>query len=296
MSMRVGSESAKASVLVLGGQHRNALGVVRDLGRLGMPVYVGSDRRFGRSNWSRYSSRRFVHPSAEQELQAAHEAVLAKVREWRPDVLLPAMDDGWRLIYAYYDDYSRLTNVVPGPGRDVFERMLNKKTMTEKAQRCGVSVPRTIFPESLDEAIEARQELSYPVLLKPTHGVAGEGITKVESPTDFAEAMRHFESPPLIQEWFSGEDLELTLLCVHGKPIAGSTYISLRNAPLPFGPPIACRTIRDDDLMESGSRLLRKIGFHGVAHLDFRRDRRDGQAKLLDFNARLAGTNEISRH
>ena len=29
-------------------------------------------------------------------------------------------------------------------------------------------------------------------------------------------------------------------------------------------------------------------------HLDFRRDRRDGKPKLLDFNARLAGTNDIS--
>ena len=288
------SESAKASVLVLGGQHRNALGVVRNLGRLGIPVYVGGDRRLARSNWSRYARRHFIYPSAERGLEAVHEAVLARVQDWRPDVLLPAMDEDWRLIYSYYDDYARHTTVVPGPGSDLFERMLNKSTMTEEAQRCGISVPRTIFPESLDEALEARHVLSYPVLLKPTHSVAGEGITRVECPTDLAEALSHFESPPLIQEWFPGEDLELTLLCVRGRPIAGSTYISLRNAPLPFGPPVACRTIRDDELMESGARLLGKINFHGVAHLDFRRDRRDGQMKLLDFNARLAGTNEIS--
>ena len=98
----------------------------------------------------------------------------------------------------------------------------------------------------------------------------------------------------MIQELISGDDLELTLLSVHGKVIASSTYKSLRNSPLPYGPPIACRTIRDDQLVEFGIRLLTALGYHGVAHLDFRRDRQDGVQKLLDFNARLAGTNEIS--
>ena len=98
----------------------------------------------------------------------------------------------------------------------------------------------------------------------------------------------------MIQELIQGEDLELTLLCLHGEPLAASTYMSLRNSPLPFGPPIACRTIRDDALVDAGMRLLRDLRYHGVAHLDFRRDRRDGQPRLLDFNARLAGTDEIS--
>ena len=46
--------------------------------------------------------------------------------------------------------------------------------------------------------------------------------------------------------------------------------------------------------MKLGKEFLRELSYHGVAHLDFRRDVRDGQPKLLDFNARLAGTNEIS--
>ena len=127
-----------------------------------------------------------------------------------------------------------------------------------------------------------------------TNSVAGRGIRRVEARADFSEALNYFEAPPLIQEVVSGEDLELTLLCVHGEPIAGSSYVSLRNAPLPFGPPIACRTFQDDELMDVGKRLLEALRFHGVAHLDFRRDLRDGRPKLLDFNARLAGTNEIS--
>lgn len=284
----------KPSVLVLGGQHRNALGVVRDLGRRGIPVYVGSDDSFARSNWSRHAARSFTYPSPERQPDEVHKAILAKLREWEPAVLLPAMDEEWRLLYRHFDDYSQLTAVVPCPGHELFERMLNKKTMTQQAQQCGIPVPRTVFPESIDEALEMLDAVTYPALLKPSHSVAGEGITHVETPADLARALRDFESPPLIQERILGDDLELTLLCADGELVAASTYVSVRNAPLPFGPPVACRTIRDDKLVESGAQLLKAIRYEGVAHLDFRRDRRDGLAKLLDFNARLAGTNELS--
>jgi len=98
----------------------------------------------------------------------------------------------------------------------------------------------------------------------------------------------------LIQEYIRGEDLELTILCVRGEPIAGSAYLSLRNAPLPFGPPVACISIKDDELVKIGCNFLKTIGFHGVGHLDFRRDHRDGIPKLFDFNVRVAGTNDIS--
>ena len=203
------------------------------------------------------------------------------------------MDESWRLVYAFYEEYADLTRVVPCPGRDVFEQMLNKQTMTERAERCGVPTPWTLCPVSREAALDARDEFPYPVLLKPVESTGGEGIRRVGHPDDLSAALCHFDSPPIIQEVVPGDDLELTLLCLHGTPLAGSTYLSLRNAPLPFGPPVACRTIRDDQLMNAGIRLLRELDYHGVAHLDFRRDRRDGEPKLLDFNARLAGTDEI---
>jgi predicted ATP-grasp superfamily ATP-dependent carboligase len=63
---------------------------------------------------------------------------------------------------------------------------------------------------------------------------------------------------------------------------------------LPFGPPVACISIKADDLIKTGCDFLKSIGYHGVGHLDFRRDHRDGIPKLFDFNVRFAGTNDIS--
>ncbi len=152
----------------------------------------------------------------------------------------------------------------------------------------------TFRPQTLNDALALRKSLPYPVLLKPRKSTGGRGIRMAKNAGELAEALMQFREVPLIQERIQGEDLELTILCVHGEPIAGSAYISLRNAPPPYGPPAACRTIQDETLMRIGMDFLMKLRYHGVAHLDFRRDQRDGQQKLLDFNPRMAGSNDIS--
>lgn len=280
--------------MVLDGESRATLGVVRSLGRLGIPVMVGGNDPLAMSGFSRHATRRFTYPPVRAGVADTHSVVIERVRAWRPDVLMPVFEEGWSLIYAFYEEYARSAAIVPCPGRELFEQLFDKGRLAEYAEQHGVPIPKTFRPRSRDEALALRDQLPYPVLLKPRQSTSGSGIRRVDNPGELAEALTKTRDVPLLQERIEGEDLELTILCVHGEPLAGSAYMSLRNHPLPYGPPIACRTIVDDALMRTGMEFLRKLPYHGVAHLDFRRDRRDGQAKLLDFNPRLAGTNEIS--
>jgi predicted ATP-grasp superfamily ATP-dependent carboligase len=204
------------------------------------------------------------------------------------------MDHAWSLVYSHYDDFSEHTQVVPCPDPVLRSELSDKASLLKTASAYGVPTPKTFVPSSLDEAFTLRHDLPYPVLLKPAHGTGGVGIQLASDPTGFENALRDTELAPTIQEFIEGDDLELTVLSDHGEPLAGSAYVTLRNRPLPYGPPVACRTIRDEHLMSIGTTFLQELRYHGVAHLDFRRDRRDGQPKLLDFNVRLAGSNEIS--
>ena len=134
----------------------------------------------------------------------------------------------------------------------------------------------------------------YPALLKPAHSLAGRGILPVESADALRGAFAAARGEHVLQERLEGEDLELTILCDRGRTLAASAYRAVRSFPRRFGPPVAAETVDDEDAVAIASRLLQAIGYHGVAHLDMRHDRRDGVPKLLDFNARLAGTDEIS--
>jgi predicted ATP-grasp superfamily ATP-dependent carboligase len=209
---------------------------------------------------------------------------------------MPVYDAGWSVLYSYYEEYEKLTRIVPCPKRELSEAVADKGLLAGLAERHGCPIPVTFCPQSLEEALALRSDLPYPVLLKPRKSVAGIGIRRANNPEQFPRVLSEFGEAPVIQERIEGEDLELTILSVHGKPLAGSTYLSLRNAPLPYGPPVACRSTRNDVLMQRGMDFFTKLGYHGVGHLDFRTDNRDGEAKLLEFNPRLAGTNELSTY
>ena len=280
--------------MVIDDDSSTALGIVRSLGQLGIPIIVGSHNKFGRACISRYSTHYFTYPKEETSIEERHLAIINRVKEWRPAVLMPIFEGAWSIIYTFYSEYSRLTTIVPNPGRELFDSLRNKSCLVDFAQEHAVPIPETFRPTSKEEALALRNQLPYPVLLKPKVGAAGYKIQRVNNAFEFSEALNQYQNIPIIQERIEGEDLELTVLCVNGESIAGSTYMSLRNYPPPFGPPVACRTIINDKLMLTGMEFLKKLKYNGPAHLDFRRDQRDGQVKLLDFNPRLAGTNCIS--
>jgi len=281
-------------ILVLDGQSRSALGVVRSLSQKGLSVIAGSNNASAIANYSRCIKKHFTYSYDTDALEKAHSTILEQVKILRPKVLMPVMNPSWSIIYTFYDDYKHLTKIVPNPGKDIFDKLFDKSYLAEVSVKHGVPIPKTYMPENIDNALSLIDELPYPVLLKPKKGQGGLGIKRVDEKKDLSSALSEYGEMPIIQELISGEDLELTLLCIRGEPIAGSVYLSLRNYPLPYGPPVACRTIKDDYLMDLGINFLRKLNYNGVAHLDFRRDQNDGEAKLLDFNVRLAGTNEMS--
>lgn len=281
------------TVMLLDGETRAALGIVRSLGRRGVPIVVGCNHPLGRSAFSKYAQKHFVYPK-DEELTAIHSIIIEQVRHLRPDILMPVFEKSWQVVNSFYKDYASLTAIVPNPGPKISETLPDKGFLADYAEQYGVHIPKTYRPATVKDALALNSSLPFPVLLKPRRNTGGVGIKRANDGKEFMEALRGLSDIPVIQEYFEGDDFELTILCVHGEPVAGSVYISLRNAPLPYGPPIACRTIKDETLMATGIEFLRKIGYHGIAHLDFRKDQRDGKPKLLDFHARVAGTNDIS--
>jgi predicted ATP-grasp superfamily ATP-dependent carboligase len=281
-------------VLVLDGETSTALGIVRSLSQKGLSIVAGSSTNSGKTNFSRGIKDYFTYTYSHDHLEKAHSTILEHVKIWRPKVLMPIMNPSWNIIYNYYDDYKHLTTVMPNPGKELFYKLFDKSFLAEVSEKFSVPIPKTYKPGSIEDALLMIDELPYPVLLKPKKAIGGSGIKRVDKKKNLHTTLLEYADMPIIQEFIRGEDLELTILCVRGEPIAGSAYISLRNYPLPYGPPVACRSIKDDTFMQLGMNFLRKLSYNGVAHLDFRRDLTDGQTKLLDFNARLAGTNDIS--
>ena len=106
--------------MVLDGETRAALGIIRSLGEKGIPVFVGSNNPLGRSGFSKYAQKRFVYPPREAGIATAHKAIIEYIQMMQPDILMPIFDQGWDIVHTYHDEYESLVKLVPHPGRELY--------------------------------------------------------------------------------------------------------------------------------------------------------------------------------
>ena len=73
----------------------------------------------------------------------------------------------------------------------------------------------------------------------------------------------------------------------HGRPVAGFTARRTRQYPLEFSyTSTFVETVDAPDVQAASERFLGAIGHHGLVEIEYKRDARDGQLKLLDINPR----------
>jgi predicted ATP-grasp superfamily ATP-dependent carboligase len=290
--------------IVIGGK-ANAVSVARSLTRAGVPVYALGDA----ASPVRHSRAcgTFVDGGVNGELQE-------RWLEWlrsapRGAVLLPCSDDALELIAR-----SRPTLVGLGlrpfeADDDVALAMLDKARTYALAGQLGMAAPRTLPIAGDDDIARVGAEISYPCALKPLHSHVfqrhcGNRLKAfvVDGPQALRErfdAMRTLGVEMLATEIVPGPDHQIygyyTYLDAAGEPLFHFTKRKLRQYPVGFGTGSYHITTWDADVMELGLTFVQGVGLRGLANVEFKRDARDGELKLIECNHRFTAPNELLR-
>jgi D-aspartate ligase len=202
-------------------------------------------------------------------------------------------------IFATHDDYlngiaaaaGRLDGryLFPFPSWDVLGPIQTKRFQLAQAKELGIPIPRT--------ADEPTDDLDFPVLVKPSDPVGFRRAFKLQSfrCETRAELDEAFERArpydPLIQELIPGDDDELyslgSYVAPDGEPLGIFSGRKLRQTPPGVGSGRICETVWVDEVVEQGLAYIRGLGFHGLSHVEFKRDHRDGVYKLMEINPRI---------
>jgi len=177
---------------------------------------------------------------------------------------------------------------------------LNKALTKRLAASVGVPTPPFRLLASVDDARACRDELDYPVLIKPNLGGSSAGIepdSVVRKPAALAERVERmiaaFDQPCLVEGYVPGVDVTVGLLGngeVQVLPIgrvetAGGMYSS--KAKQRHDRSIVCPCALPDGLRERladwSLRIYDAIGARDFARVDYMLDRR-GQAHFLEIN------------
>ena len=203
--------------IVLGLETQIGLGIVRELGRAGVPVIGIAHDAAAIGLASRYLSRKVVVDAPRSPALVA--AIRALGEELGPCCLLAVSEANLGWLSAHADAFGKVRVIVPTP--QALAIVLDKQHTLRAAREVGIRVPETAEPASMAQAMELSRSFQFPAVLKwkdpntvaprlAQHGLALQKAEYVYTPEQFLQVARRYEPLgcwPMVQEYCPGTGL-----------------------------------------------------------------------------------------
>jgi protein-tyrosine-phosphatase/predicted ATP-grasp superfamily ATP-dependent carboligase len=267
-------------VLVTSGETSTGLHVARSLGRAGLRVLLGGSTPASPAFTSRYVSGHFVSPPPDQSPEDFVEAIAREAARWQPKLVIPADESSLVLLAREAGRFQGQTRVAAPPFR-VVRQVLDARTYLALAATVGVPTPRAVALDRECPLGPQLDALPFPLILRPAHNPReGErDQAKVLHCLHRVELLRHLarmredEEWPLAQEQPPGASVGIGALAGGGEPLALFQYRRLRDLPPGGIGVLRVAEPLDPVLADLATRLLRALGWDGLAMVEFRVDR-----------------------
>jgi len=279
------------------------LGIARSLGEQGIPV-IGLSAQHGiAGNFTRYAKTVIAPDSRnEPEALAAWMLQMGKDFEHRA-VVFPTRDHDVLFLDRYREELNRYFILVV-PESPVIKACLDKWETYMWAQRCGLAAPKSWLVEKKPDLLRITDAISYPCVLKPVsahqwraanrwQAVGSRKAIVVSSPEQLLseyEAVARFDPRVLVQEEIPGGDHCLVIAACYmdrkSEFVAGFNTQKLLQIPEGYGTGCIVQAVDRPELHEPTVRLLQKMGFSGIAEVEYKLDARSGEYQLIEINPR----------
>lgn len=287
-------------VVVIGAIHHTGLGIVRSLGRLGIPVYTVDADRWCPSFVSRYCRERIVwdlNTSApERSIGFLNE--MGRQIGSRP-ILIPTTDRAALWLADHAADLEASFRF-PQQHVSLSHALCDKKAMQSLAEQHGIPIASTVYPQSRVQLLDFVQTVQFPLIVKAADDArmrqrAGKTKFIVHSPRALLDIYERLEDPEhpnlLIQEYIPGEEWMFNGYFDEGSQcLFGLTGRKLRTFPPYKGVTSLGVCLRNEAVKKTTEYFARAIKYRGILDIGFRRDARDGKYKVFDVNPRIGAT------
>ncbi len=288
-----------AAIVIDGAQQ--ALSVARNLGRSGVPVYALTSSSEG-VRFSRYA--RWL-PMADGGSPKSWERFLLDPASdfLAGSVLLACTDSAIQLVARNSEQLSRKFLIEEGD-REIRLCLLDKFRTYEKAKEARIPIVAYELLESFLQLDSLAERLRFPLIIKPLYSPDSEALgakfVMVNNRNELSEKGRRLLRlgvPSVAMEFVPGGD---DLLCSYytymdenSHPLVEFTKRLLRRSPMHTG--IGCYHVTDwnPEIAELGRRFFQHVKLKGIGNIEFKRDRRDGQFKVIEANARFTSADAV---
>jgi len=283
---------------MLGLDSPTSLGVIRSLGRQGIPVVGIAEKGFSLSSASKFCKGEEIVGGESELLDLLLECGEAAAPN---RLVIFAENDTYLLFLEHYQEQLAQFFLWWGPGKYTFAEIIDKRSMLSIAKDAGLDIPVTFYSDN-HSVKEIGTELVYPCIVKPcftqnNYRTKCEIATNQEGLSRILQGKR-FESGYMVQEIIQGpvENLYFYMGYWNKKsaPIAAICGYKLRQLPGDFGIGTLAVTKENSEITQLAEMFLRHIGFHGLADIEFKYNPRTGKYVFIEINPRPCGLISLS--
>jgi predicted ATP-grasp superfamily ATP-dependent carboligase len=285
------------SILIPDGESHLLIYVINCLSQIpGVSIFVMSSSKNNPPRFSRYISNFKYYPKTQNDLEWIQH-INTETKKHEIEIIMPIFETGIRKIIKNKEYLNPDTLVVPLPDIKTFTTAINKWELANFCKNNEINVPESVLyvPEKGLSATSF-EALKFPVIVKPLEGFGGGmGIDVIETPDDLKTYLREKAYlPTIIQDFIKGYDIDCSILAEDGKIKAYTIQKGYLQGHTPFMPHVGITFIDNPQLLNTVQKLISRLQWNGIAHLDLRYDEKDNTYKVIELNPRFWVTVDAS--
>ena len=293
---------AVTPVVVLGNRTRATIGILRSLGRLGVPVYtLGSELR------APASASKYCLKAWRCDTQYYTENCLSDLLDvgreiGQRSILIPTTDQGAIFVADHAAELDEWF-LIPSPNGALTRSLCSKKQLYHIAKKHGVPTPNAAFPECKEDVRNFLESTSLPVIVKAIYTwlplrrqVRSLAIanTREEVIEKYAAMKEYGEPNVMLQEYIPGDDSTVWMFNGYfderSECLFGLTGRKIRTWPIHRGVTTLGICMKNKTVEKASEEFMKAIGYKGIVDIGYRYDARDQLYKILDVNPRIGAT------
>jgi predicted ATP-grasp superfamily ATP-dependent carboligase len=283
-------------VLVIG-DHIQALGIVRSLGQMKVPVYVLDYKQLSIVRFSRYVTK-FIKTPSLSDSQSYLDFLLSLVSKYelKNFIIIPTNDYAVEFL-SRNKEILEQHYYIPTPKWEITKYAVDKQLTYKTAKKLNIDTPESILLSDISDS--TYKNIKFPVFVKGVEGLkfykkTGHKAFSASNVKEFGQILKTISSKVnpsevIIQEFIPGDTSSVYSFCSFfkdGKIVAFWTGRKKREHPMGSGTATLAESISAPDIIEPSKKFLKYINYYGISEIEFKKDSRDGKFKMIEMNAR----------
>ena len=277
------------------GNHIQGLGISRISKRLGYKNTLFNNSGYSVARFSntcdhfvKYSNLKELLYKLTEKQVADKEAILIPTN----DSLVGFLADNYELLNKKY-----YLSIAP---KKITEIAFNKRNTYNIATKAGIPIPKSYYPDSINDIEQLCTEIEFPVILKPAEmydffKTSGKKVFLCNKQSELIDnyhtAVKIIPANQVIvQEFLAGGAKNLYSFASYTKngEVVGSFIVNrIRQKPMDFGVSTTfARTVINEQIEFLAKKFLKEINYTGLSEVEFMYEDKIKDYKLIEINPR----------